>query len=64
VPNVRGAELALAAGIDELTVTISASATYNQRNVRMSIARSAWASIWLWPPGAKTWPAACATSNS
>ena len=36
VPNVRGAELALAAGIDELTVTISASATYNQRNVRMS----------------------------
>ena len=40
VPNVRGAELALAAGIDELTVTISASATYNQRNVRMSIDES------------------------
>jgi hydroxymethylglutaryl-CoA lyase len=37
VPNVRGAELALASGIDELTVTISASATYNERNVRMSI---------------------------
>jgi hydroxymethylglutaryl-CoA lyase len=37
VPNVRGAEMALAAGIDELTVTISASATYNDRNVRMTI---------------------------
>lgn len=37
VPNVRGAELALAAGIDELTVTISASATYNERNVKMTI---------------------------
>jgi len=40
VPNVRGAELALAAGVDELTVTISASATYNQRNVQMSIDES------------------------
>lgn len=40
VPNVRGAEMALAAGIDELTVTISASATYNQRNVQMSIDES------------------------
>lgn len=40
VPNVRGAELALAAGIDELTVTLSASPTYNQRNVRMSIDES------------------------
>lgn len=40
VPNVRGAELALSAGIDELTVTISASATYNQRNVQMSIDES------------------------
>lgn len=37
VPNVRGAEMALAAGIDELTVTISASATYNERNVKMTI---------------------------
>lgn len=36
VPNVRGAEMALTAGIDELTVTISASETYNQRNVHMS----------------------------
>jgi hydroxymethylglutaryl-CoA lyase len=40
VPNERGAELALAAGIDELTVTISASEAYNQRNVKMSTAES------------------------
>jgi hydroxymethylglutaryl-CoA lyase len=40
VPNVRGAELALAAGVDELTVTISASATYNDRNVHMTIDES------------------------
>ena len=37
VPNVRGAEMALAAGVDELTVTISASATYNDRNVHMTV---------------------------
>ena len=37
VPNARGAELALAAGVEELTVTVSASAVYNERNVRMSI---------------------------
>lgn len=35
VPNLRGAELALAAGVDALTVTISASETYNRRNVGM-----------------------------
>lgn len=40
VPNVRGAELALAASIDEVTVTISASETYNQRNVKMATAES------------------------
>lgn len=40
VPNAKGAELALAAGIDELTVTISASEAYNQRNVRRSTAES------------------------
>ncbi|QXC62000.1 hydroxymethylglutaryl-CoA lyase [Aquihabitans sp. G128] len=40
VPNAKGAELALAAGVDELTVTISASETYNQRNVKMSTAES------------------------
>lgn len=40
VPNVKGAELALAAGVDQLTVTISASPTYNQRNVRMEVDES------------------------
>jgi hydroxymethylglutaryl-CoA lyase len=40
VPNAKGATLALDAGVDELTVTISASETYNQRNVRMSTAES------------------------
>ncbi|MEI7547478.1 MAG: hydroxymethylglutaryl-CoA lyase, partial [Actinomycetota bacterium] len=40
VPNVRGAEMALAAGLDELTVTISASAVYNERNVKMTIDES------------------------
>ncbi|MCB1038451.1 MAG: hydroxymethylglutaryl-CoA lyase [Acidimicrobiales bacterium] len=40
VPNRRGAEDAVAAGIDEVTVTISASEAYNQRNVKMSTAAS------------------------
>lgn len=40
VPNRRGAELALEAGVDELTVTISFSETYNQRNVKMSVSES------------------------
>lgn len=40
VPNLKGAELALDAGIDELTVTLAASEGYNQRNVRMTIAES------------------------
>lgn len=40
VPNVRGAELALVAGVDELTFTVSASETYNQRNVQMTTAES------------------------
>lgn len=40
VPNVRGAELALAAEVDELTVTISLSEIYNRRNVRMSVEES------------------------
>jgi hydroxymethylglutaryl-CoA lyase len=40
VPNVRGAEMALAASVDELTVTISASEAYNQKNVRMSVDES------------------------
>lgn len=37
VPNLRGAELALETDVDELSVTISLSETYNQRNVRMPI---------------------------
>jgi hydroxymethylglutaryl-CoA lyase len=40
VPNLRGAEAALEAGVDEITVTIAASQTYNLRNVRWSIAES------------------------
>ncbi|MGE3620935.1 MAG: hydroxymethylglutaryl-CoA lyase [Acidimicrobiia bacterium] len=40
VPNLRGAELALAAGVDVLTVTISISEAYNRRNVGMSTAES------------------------
>ena len=39
VPNVRGAQLALggATSIDEITVTISASAMYSEKNTHMSI---------------------------
>jgi len=37
VPNVRGAELAVAAGVEHLTITISASAAYSAKNVRMTI---------------------------
>jgi hydroxymethylglutaryl-CoA lyase len=40
VANLRGATAALEAGVDEITVTIAASETYNQRNVRRSIADS------------------------
>ena len=40
VPNVRGAELALAAGITALTVTVSASAAYNEKNVGMTVEQS------------------------
>ena len=40
VPNERGAEMALAAGVDEVTVTVSASEAYNQKNVRMSVDES------------------------
>lgn len=41
VPNVRGAQMALDAGADEITVTISLSEAYNQRNVHMSTDESA-----------------------
>lgn len=40
VPNVRGAELALESGVDGLTVTVSASPAYNEKNVRMSVDES------------------------
>jgi hydroxymethylglutaryl-CoA lyase len=40
VPNVRGAELALGSDVDEITVTISASPAYNEKNVRMSVDES------------------------
>jgi len=40
VPNVRGAEMALEAGVDGLDVTISASPAYNERNVRRTVAES------------------------
>src|SRR5579883_2543923 len=40
VPNVKGAELALAVGVEHLTVTVSASEAYSQRNVGMSVADS------------------------
>ena len=40
VPNLRGAELALDAGVDGLNVTVSASPAYNEKNVRRSITES------------------------
>jgi hydroxymethylglutaryl-CoA lyase len=40
VPNVKGAELAVAAGVDALSVTVSASPAYNEKNVRMTIDES------------------------
>jgi hydroxymethylglutaryl-CoA lyase len=40
VPNVKGAELAVAAGVEALTLTVSASETYSQHNVHMSVEQS------------------------
>lgn len=40
VPNPRGAERALEAGVDELVMFISASETHNRRNVNRSVAES------------------------
>jgi hydroxymethylglutaryl-CoA lyase len=40
VPNVRGAELALGAGADELQVVVSVSSEHNHRNLGMSVADS------------------------
>jgi hydroxymethylglutaryl-CoA lyase len=40
VPNVRGAERALAAGVDEIEVVVSASETHNRKNVNRSVDES------------------------
>lgn len=40
VPNLKGAERAIAAGIDELRVVISASESHNRANLNRSIAES------------------------
>ena len=40
VPNLRGAQAAFESNVDALTVTISASETYSQRNTKRSIAES------------------------
>jgi hydroxymethylglutaryl-CoA lyase len=40
VPNARGAELARASDVDGLSLTVSASEAYSQRNVRMSVSES------------------------
>ncbi|XOT96276.1 hydroxymethylglutaryl-CoA lyase, partial [Alcaligenes pakistanensis] len=40
VPNLRGAQRALAAKMDELNFVFSASEAHNQANLRMSIAQS------------------------
>lgn len=54
VPNVRGAEMAVAAGVDALSVTVSASEAYSQKNVKMSVeesVRSAGEITRLWSGG-------------
>ncbi len=40
VPNLRGAEAAFDAGVDGLTVTMSASEVYSQKNTKRSLAES------------------------
>lgn len=40
VPNLKGAELALEAGIEDLSVTVSASPAYNEKNVHRSVDES------------------------
>ncbi|MHB1987933.1 MAG: hydroxymethylglutaryl-CoA lyase [Acidimicrobiales bacterium] len=40
VADIRGAEAALQAGVDELSVTVAASPVYNERNVRRTIDES------------------------
>ncbi|MEP7115532.1 MAG: hydroxymethylglutaryl-CoA lyase [Ilumatobacteraceae bacterium] len=40
VPNLRGAEMAVAAGASHITVTVSASPVYSEKNVHMTIDES------------------------
>jgi len=40
VPNLRGAQAAVEANVDGLTVTVSASETYSQKNTKRSLAES------------------------
>src|SRR5437016_12935390 len=40
VPNVRGAQDALAASVDAVLVVVTASEAFNQKNVRMSVEAS------------------------
>ncbi len=40
VPNARGLEAALAAGVEEIAVFTAASETFNRRNIQASIAES------------------------
>jgi hydroxymethylglutaryl-CoA lyase len=40
VPNLRGAERALAANVDEINLVMSSSETHNQANMRMSASQS------------------------
>lgn len=40
VPNLKGAQLAIDAGVDAMRVVICSSEAYNQRNVHMSVAES------------------------
>ncbi|MGH8985811.1 MAG: hydroxymethylglutaryl-CoA lyase [Acidimicrobiia bacterium] len=49
VPNVRGAERALAAGADELEVVVSASETHNEKNVHRTVAESIKGAVELAP---------------
>ena len=37
VPNLRGAQMALEAGVDALSVTLSASPAYSEKNTRMTV---------------------------
>lgn len=40
VPNLKGLERALAAGVDEIVIFLSASESHNQRNINKSIAQA------------------------